>query len=157
MNIYHDRILAVLDAVAPTLVFLILIWWLFYKGRKSQRRKINKIINKKNGLVVADCVAVATVTVFRMVGLLNTPRLHGGEALIIKPARTIHSMGMRFPIDVVFLDRHLKVLKIFDRLEPTNRACFYRGGFSSQLAIELPAGTIQNTDLQIGDQIQLIA
>ncbi len=138
-----------------SIVFLaILFWWLLYKGQKRQRQKIFKIVNSRNGQVVAEKISRANVAVHRLVGLLNTPFLHAGEALVISPAKAIHMQNLAYPLDLVFLDRHLKIVKCFESLPPSLNKKIYFGGWRSKTAIEFPAGTIQKMDLKVSDQIE---
>lgn len=58
---------------------------------------------------VLATVEIATGWRERAVGLLG--RKEGGKALLLKPACSVHTLGMRFPIDVAYLDRDLVVLK----------------------------------------------
>jgi len=52
-----------------------------------------------------------------MVGLLGKARLDPGKGLLIVPSSGVHTWGMRFPIDVVALNRHLRVLDVKEHLE----------------------------------------
>ena len=74
------------------------------------------------------------------------------EAMVIKPCNAIHTFFMSFSIDVLFVNKYNKVVKIIVnmpafRLSPI---CF-----KSQFVVELPAGTIQATQTTLGDQIAI--
>jgi hypothetical protein len=89
-----------------------------------------------------------------MVGLLGRRGLDAGAGLWIKPSSGVHTVGMAFAIDVVGLDRDLKVIKLWRRLVP------YRlTSVSLQLrsVLELPSGTIAQSEIQLGDQLQITA
>ena len=58
----------------------------------------------------------------RMRGLLFVPPLKTGEALLIKPCRSVHTMGMAYAIDLVFLDSNWGVVKIVSNLSPWHSA-----------------------------------
>ena len=85
----------------------------------------------------------------RLKGLLGTKKLAEGAALIISPCSSVHTFGMSYPIDVLFIDANDKVVKIVNALEPGHIAACRSGSY----VIELPAGTAQNSLTQIGDRI----
>jgi uncharacterized membrane protein (UPF0127 family) len=84
-----------------------------------------------------------------MRGLLGREGLDSGEGLLLRPASSVHTFFMRFPIDVVFLDRALVVLGIHDAIEPW-RAASQRG---AKAVLELPAGESSRRGLAVGDQL----
>lgn len=88
----------------------------------------------------------------RMKGLLGTDDLPEGEGLWISPCKGIHSFGMRYVFDAVFLDRDDRVLEIycyFGKNRITRPYRYARG------VLELPPGTVYKTDTQIGDIVRL--
>ena len=76
-------------------------------------------------------------------------RLAAGEGLLIRPASSIHTFFMRFPIDVVFVDRHDAVVRIVPGLRPW-RLAWARG---ANRTLELPAGSCLETGLVPGDRL----
>src|SRR5215467_9819151 len=76
--------------------------------------------NRTRTAYLAREVRVADTHWSRLVGLMTTKpeQFHGGQALWIVPCRGVHTMGMRFPIDVVYLDRGGKVLHVENSLAP---------------------------------------
>ena len=85
----------------------------------------------------------------RLKGLLGTKQLAEGAALIISPCSSIHTFGMNYPIDVVFVDANDKVAKIVNALAPGHIA----GCRNASYVIELPAGTAEKSLTQVGDRI----
>jgi uncharacterized protein len=86
----------------------------------------------------------------RMKGLLGRTGLAPGAGLLIVPSNSIHMFFMRFAIDVLYVDRSLKVVGLHHTLKP------WRVGqmnLRSHLVIELPAGTLQATGTEVGDQL----
>jgi uncharacterized membrane protein (UPF0127 family) len=83
------------------------------------------------------------------VGLLGRRSLPAGKGLLIRPASSVHTFFMRFPIDVVFLDRNGVVVGIRHEVRPW-RAAFARGGRS---VLELSAGEAARTGVRVGDQL----
>jgi uncharacterized protein len=88
----------------------------------------------------------------RFRGLLGRASLAPTEGLWIAPCDSIHTLGMRFPIDVVFLNRCGRVVKILERLR-SGRLVFPVATAASVL--ELAAGTIARTGTAVGDLISI--
>ena len=104
------------------------------------------------GVELAGRVGVADSILTRMKGLLGKKSLPEGEALWLRPCNSVHTFGMRFPIDVIFLDRHQRVVALFRDLRP-NRLTI--PSFSASSALELPAGTIGRAAVSIGDRVSI--
>jgi uncharacterized membrane protein (UPF0127 family) len=109
------------------------------------------LINVTKHAVVSDRCLFANSVLKRMVGLLNRKALAASEGLLIDRCCNIHTFGMRFPIDVVFLDHGLRVLRTVGALRPW-RTCAAR---KAVYVLELPAGSIERSRIQAGDQIQI--
>jgi hypothetical protein len=88
-----------------------------------------------------------------MVGLLNRSALAQGEGLLLDRCYGIHTFGMRFAIDVLFLDKNLCVIRTVRALPPF-RTCVVR---KAVYVLELPAGTIDRSQTEPGHQIQIRA
>jgi uncharacterized protein len=88
-----------------------------------------------------------------MRGLLGRKELPGGEGILLRPAGSVHTFFMRFPIDVVFLDRDLTVLHVEPELAPW-RAAGRRG---AKATLELAAGEAVRRGLRPGDRLALAA
>jgi uncharacterized protein len=86
----------------------------------------------------------------RMRGLLGRPPLQPGEALLIAPCNAVHTIGMTYPLDVVFVDAQGIVLKLCKHLPQLRMA----KSFGARMTIELAAGEIERMSLKIGDQLQ---
>jgi uncharacterized protein len=106
-------------------------------------------LKRANGDVVVDECVVADTPVARMRGLLGRSELRPGEGLLLRPASSIHTFFMRFPIDAVFLDDGLRVLQISDDLPPW-RAASRRG---ARAVLELPAGESARRGLEVGEHL----
>jgi uncharacterized membrane protein (UPF0127 family) len=103
--------------------------------------------NITRGTTVATRVVIAGTSAERRRGLLNTKSMQPGGGLWIAPCEAIHTVGMPWPIDVVFLDRNRRVLKIVTELLPWRIAVCLRS-FS---VLELPAGVLPPTRTEIDD------
>ena len=82
-------------------------------------------------------------------GLLGRDEMEG--ALLLKPARSVHTIGMRFPIDVAFCDRGLSVLAV----RSMNRGRVSRPRLRASCVIEAQAGAFDRWGLQVGDQLEI--
>jgi uncharacterized membrane protein (UPF0127 family) len=86
-----------------------------------------------------------------MRGLLGRQSLPAGEGLLLTPAPSVHTAFMRFPIDVVFLDRDLQVLKLVQGLTPWRIASARR----ARATLELAAGEAHARGVRVGDSLGL--
>jgi uncharacterized membrane protein (UPF0127 family) len=87
-----------------------------------------------------------------MTGLLGRDGLLEGEGLVIDPCNSIHTFFMRFSIDVLFVDAQGVVVRKIDALKPWRLTWIY---FRARKVIELPAGVIQKSGTQAGDQLSI--
>lgn len=109
-----------------------------------------KMVNQRNGNVVASNIREANTFFTRLKGLLGRRSLKEDHGLWIIPCKSIHTVGMRFSIDVVFVDKKSRVKKLVSGLKP-NRMCRSMKGVHS--VIELPEGTIDKADIKRGDRL----
>lgn len=110
-----------------------------------------EVVNITKGKVLASRARVADGFFTRLRGLLGTRHLPAGEGLVIRPCSSIHTMGMNYPIDVIFVDGHDQVLKAVASVD-AGRWSVCRG---SRYVVELPAGSLQGTDTRAGDYLAL--
>ncbi len=100
--------------------------------------------------MLADRADIADTSAKRRTGLLKHTSLEPGEGLWIAPCEGVHTFGMKFPIDVVFLNKKKKILKV--------RPNMVRGRMALSLlahsVLELPAGTLEQTGTMVGDQLE---
>src|SRR5436305_1794196 len=103
------------------------------------------------GVVVGDKVRLCGTSRERRTGLLKNAALEPGSGILILPCEAIHTFGMRFAIDVVFLDRAYRILKLAACVPPRRiRVCIR--AFST---LELPAGVIRSLGLATGMQLRV--
>jgi uncharacterized membrane protein (UPF0127 family) len=105
------------------------------------------LVNTRNARVVAHTLIPAFDSKARRQGLLRQDSLPEGSALIIAPSSAIHTFFMRFAIDVAFVARDGRVLKVRGAVPPWRIAGSLRG-FA---VVELPAGVLAATDTKAGD------
>ena len=101
-----------------------------------------------SGVVCRRCTVADTFGA-RFRGLMGRRRLAAGEGLLIRPANSIHTFFMRFPIDVVFVDRHDAVVKIVPGLRPWRLAWARR----AKSTLELRAGSCEAMGLATGARL----
>jgi uncharacterized protein len=111
-----------------------------------------RILNTRTGGVVAAQAEVAATRATRRQGLLGRSGLPNGAGLVITPCPAVHTIGMRFAIDVVFVDARGTVKKIVRDLPPWRIA----GALSARSVIELAAGTTARPGaLEVGDRLSV--
>ncbi len=100
--------------------------------------------------MVVSRVSIADSYWSRFWGLMGRRKLGEDEGLLIEPCSSIHTMFMRFAIDVVFLDREHRIVKV--ATVPPFRAALGRG---SHAVLEIAAGTAERNGLEVGDALSL--
>jgi hypothetical protein len=109
-----------------------------------------EVANLTRGTLLGSEIRVADTAWARMVGLLGDSELRPGCGLLIAPSSGVHTFGMRFPIDVVALDRHLCVRGVWENLGVFRIAAV---GLKTHKVLELPVGAIRDSQTQVGDQL----
>jgi uncharacterized membrane protein (UPF0127 family) len=109
------------------------------------------LVNATKKTVVSDNCHFANTVLKRMVGLLNRGKLDKGEGLLLDRCHGIHTFGMRFPIDVLFLDKDFCVIRAVKALPPY-RTCVVK---KSVYVLEVPVGALDTSRTGAGDQIQI--
>jgi uncharacterized protein len=112
--------------------------------------KIVRVRNVDRDAELGTRIGVADGWWSRSRGLLGRDALAPGEGLLLTPCRSIHMYGMRFPLDVAFLDREGTVVEIYADLAPGRRTGWHR---TARHALELPAGTLAATGTGPGDRL----
>ena len=100
--------------------------------------------------MLGEAIDVADTSVKRRTGLLKHTALPAGTGLWIAPCEAVHTFGMNFPIDVVFLSKARKVLKIRKDM-PKRRIAMSLRAYS---VLELPVGVLESTGTVPGDQLE---
>ena len=110
------------------------------------------VINLTKETWLATKVRKADNFLTRLVGLLKRTNLGPEEALWLTPSRGIHTIGMKFPIDIVFLNKSHHVVGLMAGLAPYRISPVHFNGYS---VLELPNGTIKKSRTEIGDQFEI--
>lgn len=111
-----------------------------------------RVTNTTRGTTVGDKVELADTSLKRMFGLLGRRGLDAGGGLWIRPSSGVHTFGMTFSIDVVGLDRELKVIKLWSCLVPFRLTSV---SFKMRSVLEFPCGVISRSQMQLGDQLHI--
>ncbi|PYV43996.1 MAG: DUF192 domain-containing protein [Acidobacteria bacterium] len=109
-------------------------------------------INVTRKKTLADVLSTADTIFSSLIGLLGKRNLPHGAGLWLVPCQSIHTMWMRFPIDVIFLDSEKTVVHLIENMKPFRISIHVSRAKS---VIELPAHTITSTQTQLGDQIEI--
>lgn len=107
------------------------------------------LINRRTGIALASRTEFATTASERRRGLLGRDTFDRSSALVLSPCRAIHTAFMRFPLDVLFVDRQGRVVRIVRTLKPWRTAM----ALTAHAVIEFPARGLQGQDLNVGDHV----
>lgn len=112
-----------------------------------------KIINSTRNTCLALAAEEARTFRQRLRGLIGRASLSPDEALILQPCKSVHTFFMRFPLDLVFLDRAGTVCRLITALPPGRTGPYMPNAYS---VIELAAGRIKATGTETGDLIEIV-
>jgi uncharacterized protein len=115
---------------------------------KDTRMKKLVLIGPR-GDVVCDVCHLADRLLPRMRGVIGWRRLREGEGVLLRPTFSIHTAFVRFPIDAVFLDRELKVMKVAHDMKPWR----LKGFWGASSVLELAAGECRRLGVETGDRL----
>ena len=110
--------------------------------------------NAGKAVTIGTRIVPADTFLSRLFGLLGKTRLEPGCGLLIRPSSGVHTMGMLFSIDVVALDKAMRVVKVWRRLRPFRMT---RVSLKFRSVLELPAGQIDACRIELGDQLEIVA
>jgi uncharacterized membrane protein (UPF0127 family) len=110
------------------------------------------LLNSRSGETIASDLELAMTSAKRRRGLLGRDHLASGAALMISPCWAIHTAFMRFPIDVVFVDRRVRVVRVVHDLVSWRLAAAFR----AHSVIEFAGGSLRARDLRPGDELSLL-
>ena len=112
-----------------------------------------RLFNESRGVLLAEKLTVADTFWKRLRGLLGTREWPEGNALLIRPCNSVHMFGMKYRLDVLFVDQKNMVLEAVEALAP-GRLKFCLG---AKCAVELPEGTLRRTGTCRGDRLQIVS
>jgi uncharacterized membrane protein (UPF0127 family) len=111
------------------------------------------VTNITRNTVLGNRIATARRWWQRLRGLLGRDGLGEGEGLLLEPCRAVHMMGMRFALDVLFVDRAGVVIAVYPGLAAGARTRYHR---DARAALELPTGTLAATGTVPGDRLTYV-
>src|SRR5438093_10375868 len=115
-----------------------------------------RVFNLTRNTVLASEVELVDTEWTRIKGLLGRRAVDfaSGKGLWIVPSQGVHTLGMSFPIDVAYLDSEYRVIHVCHDLPPFRIAALK---FKARSVIELPAGTLAETQTSVGDMLEISA
>ena len=108
--------------------------------------------SSQNNLIAAD-VRVARNFFSRSIGLISKKILSDNEALIIKPCCSIHTLFMKFDIDVLFVNNKNEIIALYERVKPWRILPIH---WNSSYVIELAPGSISNKNIKKDDLFKML-
>ena len=111
------------------------------------------IYNHTKRNIVCQEVETAFTFLARFKGLMFRKKLIA-EGLLLAPCSSVHMFFMRFPIDVVFIDKHYRVVGVELGLKPWGLSQMHK---TARYALELPAGKANNSGVSVGDVLEFVA
>jgi len=106
------------------------------------------VTNPSRGTVIGETIEVAESASQKVKGLLGRECLEDGQGLLFKGAGSLHTLFMRFPIDIIYANKQGKVIKTAKAVRPFKLVA---APLRCHYAIELPAGAISASNTQVGD------
>lgn len=119
---------------------------------KSREPKLGVAQNQTHGCSLAAPLTLALGSRQRRKGLLGQSSMQQGSGLWIAPCQAIHTFGMAFPIDLVYLDKRKRVRRTRSDVGPFRiSVCLL-----AHSVLELPAGTVAATGTRVGDIVEIV-
>ena len=113
-------------------------------------KKTMRIVNRTRRTLVGDDVRLVDTWVGRLRGYLGSDRPRKGQGILLFPCKAIHTFGMAYPLDVIFLDHEGRVLEVAANLSPGTHSGPVK---EAQYVLEVPPGTIEDTQTRVGDEM----
>lgn len=106
----------------------------------------------QKSVTIGSNIGLADTSLTRLFGLLGKHGLEPGAGILIRPSSGVHTMGMKFAIDVIALDRNLRVVKVWPRLRPWRVTSV---DLKTHSVLELGPGQIEQCGIEPGDQLAI--
>lgn len=116
----------------------------------KETKKIILSVEDKDKNIYAEKIKFACSFLERGIGLMFKPGLGDFGGMLLKPCNSVHTCFMKFSLDIVFLDKNLKVVSVIEQMKPWR---FSRMYFRANQVLELKGGTIKGR-LKPGDQLR---
>ena len=104
--------------------------------------------------IFAELVELSAGFFERLRGLLGRAEMLPGSAMVIERCVSVHTVGMKFPLDLVFLDKEWRVVSVKRNVRP---GCpMISGGIRARRVVESRAGALDFNGIEIGVQLEFI-
>jgi uncharacterized membrane protein (UPF0127 family) len=110
--------------------------------------RLLRVVNTRLDRELGTRIRMADGWLARLRGMLARPAPGPGEGLLLTPCSSVHMYGMRFALDVAFLDQSGTVVALYPSLAPGSRTRWHR---NAAHALELPSGTLEDSGTSVGD------
>jgi uncharacterized membrane protein (UPF0127 family) len=120
--------------------------------RSEDRDACVRVVNSTRNTEVGSRVEVAASSAKRTKGLLGRKSLDRGEGMWIVPCESVHTFFMRFPLDLIYLDRKHRVKKVRKGVPPWRVSLC----LSAHSVLEFPSGTIRDSQTEVGDSVEIV-
>jgi uncharacterized protein len=119
-------------------------------GRKRKEQKTFCVFNRTRDSFLSLSITLTDTHFQRLKGLVGKLRLKGDEGIWVVPSQGVHTIGVLFPIDLVYLDDDDRVVQLEEsfgtfRIGPVRKNC--------ASVLELPTRTIYSSQTRVGDQL----
>lgn len=109
----------------------------------------SKIFSEEGGVCLIDDMSITTNVWERMQGLIGKPQLAPNQGLMLSSCNSVHTFGMKYDLDVIFLNKNKKIVKLVERLKPM-RVSFCLNAVDT---LELNSGVIKSLELNLNDYV----
>ena len=110
--------------------------------------RLVRVVNTRANRELGTRIRMADGWLLRLRGMVGRPAPQSGEGLLLTPCSSVHMHGVRFPLDVAFLDKRGAVVALYHSLAPWSRTRWHRNAVH---ALELPSGTLEESGTVVGD------
>jgi uncharacterized protein len=114
------------------------------------KRRTCCVYNQTRECFLSLDVAAADTIFSRLRGLIGRPKLRSDEGIWVVPSRGVHTLGLLFPLDLIYLDEHYRVIHLVEYF-PSFRIAPLK--MQAESVLELPTHTIYSSQTQTGDQL----
>lgn len=126
------------------------VLWLFRQDSGPERYGVLTVSGR---IIAGSSIIKVRTTAARHIGLLNHTSLAPGSGLWLQKVTSVHTVGMLFPIDVLFLDKQGRVLQCQAHVLPGIKSL--RGTRTSTAVLEMSAGSIADLEIKHGDELTI--
>jgi uncharacterized protein len=127
------------------------LWRRLFPAQEPGPARFLRVRNSTRETEIGSGIEIADTGARRNKGLLGRTGLEPGEGLWIVPCEAVHTFAMKFPLDLIYLDRNRRVVKVRGHVRPGRIS----GALRAHSVIELPSGAIAASQTRRGDILEL--